>query len=315
MTDSRSAGDRPARLPLLRLKSLWFQVTGLLCNLECTHCLVDSSPTNHRLEFLERDAVRRHLVEGEALGVKEVYFTGGEPFLHREMPGILEDTLAVAPATVLTNGTLITERLAVALGELARAARYSLEIRVSLDHPDPARNDAVRGPGVHAKAVRAAVRLDRAGLMPIVTATEFLLPPGGGGTATGGGTPAAAKAPAPAETATVGFYDAFLRLLSDAGVRRPRLKILPVFRLGKLEDPATGGPITGRMMEGFDPALLQCSEARVVTAQGIYACPILVGRRAALTGRGSLGEGVGDVVLAHHACRTCYDTGMTCGNF
>jgi hypothetical protein len=132
--------------------------------------------------------------------------------------------------------------------------------------------------------------------MPIVTATEFLLPPVG-------------------ETAAVGFYDALLRLLTDAGVRRPRLKILPVFQLGKLEDPATGGPITESMMEGFDPALLQCSEARVVAARGIYACPILVGKKAALTGRGSLGEGVGDVVLAHHACRTCYDTGMTCGNF
>ena len=38
--------DGPARLPLVRLSSLWFQVTGLLCNLECTHCLVDSSPQN-----------------------------------------------------------------------------------------------------------------------------------------------------------------------------------------------------------------------------------------------------------------------------
>ncbi len=286
--------DPPARLPLTRLSSLWFQVTGLLCNLECTHCLVDSSPTNRSLAFLERDLIRSRLDEADALGVKEIYFTGGEPFLHREMPEILEDTLTRFPATVLTNGTLITERLATRLTAIAAASRFSLELRVSLDHPDPETNDTVRGAGAHLKAVRAVKRLEDAGLLPIVTATEFLLAGG-------------------AEIGSV--YERFLEVLRAAGVRRPRLKILPVFHTGKLENPAEGGAITRAMMEGFDPALLQCSETRVVAANGVYACPILVGKRIARTGSGTVSGALGDVPLAHHACRTCYDTGMTCGNW
>jgi uncharacterized Fe-S cluster-containing radical SAM superfamily protein len=299
---------RPARLALRELDSIWFQVTGLLCNLECTHCLVESSPRNESLAFLDRETVRRRLGEAEALGVKEIYFTGGEPFLHPEMTAILADALAVGPSTVLTNGTLVTERLAAELAALARASRYSLEIRVSLDHPDPLRNDAVRGPGTHAKAVRAVLHLERAGLLPIVTATEYLFGPPAEASAHEHRGPGRSTPPE-------STYRAFLRVLREAGVHRPRVKVMPVFHVGKLEDPAEDGPVTGEMMEGLDPLLLQCASTRVVTAAGIYACPILVGKAVALTGRGALADALGAVPLAHHACRTCYETGMTCGNW
>ena len=43
------------------------------------------------------------------LGVKEYYFTGGEPFLNRDMAPILELTLRYGPATVLSNGTLFKD--------------------------------------------------------------------------------------------------------------------------------------------------------------------------------------------------------------
>src|SRR5262245_29072436 len=98
----------PAHIELQRLSVLWFQVTGFLCNLECTHCLVDASPRNTSMLFLDRATVQAYLREAESMGVKEVYFTGGEPFLHPEMPILLGEALAVAPTTVLTNGTLIT---------------------------------------------------------------------------------------------------------------------------------------------------------------------------------------------------------------
>ena len=45
----------------------------------------------------------------------------------------LSASLERAPTTVLTNGTLIDEAMADALAALAAGARYSLEIRVSLD--------------------------------------------------------------------------------------------------------------------------------------------------------------------------------------
>ena len=92
---------------LASLDTLWFQVAGTVCNLACTHCFVSSSPTNHTHEEMTLEEIRPYLQEGAALGVKEYYFTGGEPFLNPEMEAILEATLEHGPATVLTNGLLL----------------------------------------------------------------------------------------------------------------------------------------------------------------------------------------------------------------
>src|SRR5438874_12561092 len=89
---------------LEHLDDLWFQVGGTLCNLECRHCFISCSPHNRNFGFLDLATVRRRLIESVELGVKEYYFTGGEPFLNPDMTAILELTLQFGPATVLTNG-------------------------------------------------------------------------------------------------------------------------------------------------------------------------------------------------------------------
>jgi len=164
--------DAP-RAPFLRLSTLWIQITGTWCNLECVHCINASGPADPWLKPIHPDVARRAIREAEDLGVKEIYFTGGEPFLHTEMLALLCDALEVAPTTVLTNGTLIDDAMADALAARARRATYSLEIRVSLDDTDPETNDRVRGAGSFSRAVAAIVRLNDRGLLPIVTATEI----------------------------------------------------------------------------------------------------------------------------------------------
>jgi MoaA/NifB/PqqE/SkfB family radical SAM enzyme len=283
----------PAPLaPFVGLSTLWVQITGTWCNLECRHCINASGPRAPWLKPLDGETIRRAIREAEDLGVKEIYFTGGEPFLHGEILPLLERALDVAPTTVLTNGTLIGPGQADALAGLAARAPYSLEIRVSLDDPDRARNDAIRGEGAWAKAVEAVRRLRERGLLPIVTATEIT----------------AAAHPGP-ETMHGRFRD-FLR---EQGVERPRLKIMPVFALGR--QPASGEvPLTEEDLVGFDRSILQCADARVVAAGGIYACPILAGLPGARLSRGSLAESFRPAPLYHPACATCHRTGMTCRN-
>src|SRR6059036_3273988 len=111
--------DFPAPVvPLAHLDDLWFQVAGTLCNLACRHCFISCSPHNRSFGFLGLAAVERALEESAALGVKEYYFTGGEPFLNPDMVAILEATLRHGPATVLTNGTVFKDEW---LGRLRRA--------------------------------------------------------------------------------------------------------------------------------------------------------------------------------------------------
>jgi MoaA/NifB/PqqE/SkfB family radical SAM enzyme len=276
--------------PFVGLDALWIQLTGTWCNLECSHCLNASGPRDPWLKPLAPAVVRVAIAAAERLGVREIYFTGGEPFLHAEAIALIGESLAVAATTVLTNGTLVDDATAEALGELAAAARYSLEVRVSLDDPDRARNDAIRGRGSFDRALRAIRRLEGRGLLPILTATEV--------------------DPAPiGETR----YDRLRHLLLEAGVRKPRVKMLPLLPVGRMAGHG-GGMVTPEMLQGIEPARLQCSDSRAVAAGGIYACPILAGLPEARVPASSLAEALTPTPLSHPACLVCWQTGASCRN-
>lgn len=286
------AADPAPVAPFLGLSTLWIQLTGTWCNLECRHCINASGPRSPWLKPLAAGAVRRAIGEGERWGVKEIYFTGGEPFLHGEILLLLGLALETAPTTVLTNGTLIDDGMAEALAGLAARAPYSLEIRVSLDDTDREKNDRIRGHGAWEDAVSAIRRLSARGLLPIVTATEI----------------ASREYPA-----GPGTYERLRQFLSALGIDRPRIKILPVFAVGRLAGSGTS-PLTEEDLEGFDRSLLQCAGARVVAAGGVYACPILAGLPGARLSTDGLTEAFRPAPLYHPACVTCRETGMTCRN-
>jgi AdoMet-dependent heme synthase len=292
--DAAAPGARltppPVTVPFRDLTALWVQVTGTWCNLQCTHCINASGPREPWLPSMDAAEVRRHVSEAAELGVKEVYVTGGEPFLHPEILPLLAFALERAPTTVLTNGTLVDEAMAEALTALAVGARYALEIRISLDDPDPARNDAIRGRGAFDRALRAIGRLDARGLLPILTATDVQ------GAAAGDG-----------------LYARLRQLLLDAGVRRPRVKILPLFPVGRMAGHGDG-TVTAAMLETIDTARLQCSDSRAVAAGGVYACPILSGLPAARVHPSSLAAALTPTSLAHPACVVCWQTGASCRN-
>jgi MoaA/NifB/PqqE/SkfB family radical SAM enzyme len=281
--------------PNVRLASLdvlWFQVGGTLCNLACRHCFVSCSPTNHTHEMLTLARVRPYLEEGARLGVKEYYFTGGEPFLNPEMEAILAATLAVGPATVLTNGLLLDERRCRGLRELSDQSRYSLDLRVSLDGWDAATNDPIRGDGTFERILAAILALHHAGLDPVVTVTEVR-----------------------PDLGSDAGKERLLELLRSRGIAKPRLKVLPVFRIGAEAQRAGAYESWQRLRDsdaqegGFDH--LQCSACRMVTDQGVWVCPILVNEPSARMGE-TLADALGPFELRHQACWTCHEFGVSC---
>jgi sulfatase maturation enzyme AslB (radical SAM superfamily) len=281
-------------VPLLALDTVWFQVAGTLCNLTCSHCFITCGPTNRRHAMMSRAETRPYLDEARALGVRDFYFTGGEPFLNRELHSILEDALAMAPSTVLTNATLIDAAEASRLRALEQESRYSLEVRVSLDGLDPASNDALRGEGSFAGALTGLRELSRAGFDPIVTVAQTW----------SDGDDAALRAR---------FHDT----LRDVGLARPRVKVLPMFRVGREADRSGGygsrERLTPEHLLGFDMQKLQCSTSRMVTSRGVYVCPILIDSEDARLGP-TLRASLRSFPLAHGACHTCWATGATCRN-
>jgi uncharacterized Fe-S cluster-containing radical SAM superfamily protein len=312
LADRLPAGseEAPPRAALRSLDTLWFQVGGTVCNLACTHCFISCSPTNHTHEMMRLAQVRDYLREAAELGVKELYFTGGEPFLNPEMEAILEAALEVGPATVLTNGLLLDPARCARLAALAAASPYSLDLRVSLDGYDAASNDAVRGAGTFERVLAGLRNLAAAGLNPVVTVTEVC-----------------------AEAGFDAGKQRFFTLLGGLGLARPRLKVLPVFKIGAEAERAGGYESWQRLRAGDAgdavPAApagsgspggqgaetawdhLQCSSCRMATDQGVWVCPILVNEPAARMGA-TLADALGSYPLRHAACWTCHAYGVSC---
>jgi uncharacterized Fe-S cluster-containing radical SAM superfamily protein len=156
-------GEERASVAFRGLRTLWVN-TGTLCNITCAGCYIESSPRNDRLVYLSAEELRAALDEARDEPLAEVGFTGGEPFLNRELPVMLEEVLGRGlPALVLTNAMKPMRNHEAALMELKARYGQRLKLRVSLDHFTPERHDLERGEGSFAIALDGLVWLAREG--------------------------------------------------------------------------------------------------------------------------------------------------------
>lgn len=292
MTTEPHTSSAVPYVPMVAMDTLWFQVAGTLCNIACTHCFISSSPTNRSHGMLTLEQVKERLAEARQLGVREYYFTGGEPFMNREMIEILGETLKQGPATVLTNGMLLRPQVCQKLRELFDSSTYSLDLRVSLDGFDRESHDRIRGEGVWDRVMAGLRNLAAVGLNPVITVTE------------------AAEGVGSAEGRI-----RFLDLIRSFGFTRPRLKVLALFRIGAEETRSRAYESWERLnsdsMSAADASILQCSSCRMVTSKGVYVCPILIESPEARMGE-TIAETLKPFALAHGACHTCWVDGVSC---
>lgn len=142
-----ACGETRASVGLQALDTLWFN-TGTLCNITCRNCYIESSPRNDRLAYLSLGDVLAYLDEiaRTRLPTRLIGFTGGEPFMNRAFPAMLEAALSRGfDVLVLTNAMKLMRNKEAVL--LALQARYGerLTIRVSLDHYTRELHEAERG--------------------------------------------------------------------------------------------------------------------------------------------------------------------------
>lgn len=280
------------KLPLIHLDCLWLQVTGTLCNIACRHCFISCGPKVEIHGMMTVEQVRAAIETAAAEGCRAYAFTGGEPFLHPQILELVDLALAHGPLDILSNGMLIDEPMARALGERAAASPYSFDLRISLDGIDAAENDAIRGRGVFAKAIAGIEQLVAHGIEPAVAITTL-----------------AARHETPEGRL------AFLDMLRGLGMTRPRLKLIPPFKIGR--EARRGGAyadwerVTADMLDDESPWALQCGTSRMVTNRGAWPCPILVNDDDARMGD-RLEDSLGPSTLAQAACHTCYVEGFSC---
>ncbi|HVP56555.1 MAG TPA: radical SAM protein [bacterium] len=136
------------------------------CNLRCKTCYMSAalSATNE----MTTEEVIALVGQAASAGTETVAFIGGEPMMRQDLPQLVDFALTrFADVMISTNGTMASPELTARF-----AGAKNLTIQISLDGPDDASHDAIRGRGSFAKASRL---LDLAGEQGIRTAVSSVL--------------------------------------------------------------------------------------------------------------------------------------------
>jgi molybdenum cofactor biosynthesis enzyme MoaA len=275
------------------LDELWFH-TGTSCNLACPFCLEGSKPGDDRLQLLRFEEVVPFVDEAIDLGVKQFSFTGGEPFINKDIVRILDYALQYRPCLVLTNAT---EPLIKRLKQLEplRDRPSALNFRVSLDYPDAVRHDAGRGEGMFARALEGLRALHELGFN--VSVANQLLPDL---------TP---------DTVSARFSEVF----RTAGLPEDLLRIeFPEFHSpgAQVKSPH----ITERCMTDFHTEearrSFMCAFSKMIAKSDgrlrVYACTLVDDDPDYILGE-TLTEAMQMAVsMKHHRCYSCFRHGASC---
>ncbi len=144
-------GSTRAQVRLSHPETLWFN-TGTLCNIECLSCYIESSPTNDALVYITADEVSEYLTQlvDRKWNVREIAFTGGEPFMNPEMIEITRRCLVEGyEVLILTNAMkpMMRKRVQQGLLDLNKEFPGKMVMRVSVDHHSAENHDTERGKG------------------------------------------------------------------------------------------------------------------------------------------------------------------------
>ncbi|WP_370328665.1 mycofactocin radical SAM maturase [Candidatus Mycobacterium methanotrophicum] len=127
------------------------------CNLSCVHCLSSSGRRDPR--ELSTEQCKAVIDELERMQIFYVNIGGGEPTVRGDFWDLVEYATAHHVGVKFsTNGVRITPAVAVKL-----AASDYVDVQISLDGATAEVNDAVRGEGSFAMAIRALENLSAAG--------------------------------------------------------------------------------------------------------------------------------------------------------
>ncbi len=293
-------GKPRASVRLSNPTTLWFN-TGTLCNIECVNCYINSSPVNDQLVYLNTADVTSFLdqIADRNWPVREIGFTGGEPFMNPDMIGMARAALLRGfEVLILTNAMkpMMRKRMRTGLVQLVAEFPDRLTLRVSLDHYTSERNDEIRGSGSFKAALTGMRWLRDAGATMTVAGRSLW-----------GEAEAACRA---------GYAKLFAQNTFDIDAFDPARTVL----FPEMDENADVPEITTECWEilGQSPQDVMCASSRMVVKRKgaqhpvVLACTLLAYDPEFEMGP-TLAEAEGDVYLNHrHCARFCVLGGASC---
>lgn len=260
---------------LAELNDVFIELTAKNCNQRCKHCYIDFPISKNVRDFIQIDKIKAALSDTAKDNINFIYLTGAEPMTHPEFNAILRLCLKRANVCICTNATFINEKKARFLKKVEEESNNEIIFKLSIDHYNEIKNDDIRGRGSYRQTINAIKNLVKYNFNPILNVVNFYK-----------------------EDEAI-LIDEFKKVCEKIGANECIVNISQHYNKYK---PCTGTD------EVKDNRCFDCAAGRILTANGIYACPFLANDH-----RGRMGSSFKDyskkMYLETNYCLTCMDNG------
>ncbi len=258
--------------PICRMKelnNLFIELTAKNCNLRCKNCYIDFPLSKNVKDFISLDAVKKALNDTKNEPVECIYLTGAEPMTHPDFNHILRACLKRSNVCIFTNGTFINEKKVRFLKRVEDEGSNEIIFKLSIDHYDEMKNDEIRARGSYRTVVHAIKSLAKYGFNPILCITNYY------------------------KEDEQTLISEFKKICLNAGFDAQDSN----FTINEYIDKNSPQEPEITSWENLD-----CEYGRILTAKGVYSCPLLANDH-----RGRCGSDFSDYAQ-HNTLETSYCT-------
>lgn len=260
-------------IELAELNDFFIELTAKNCNQRCKHCYIDFPISKNIKDFIQIDKIKGALNDTVKENIHFIYLTGAEPMTHPEFNAILRLCLKRANVCICTNATFINEKKARFLKKVEEESNNEIVFKLSIDHYNEIKNDDIRGRGSYRQTINAIKNLVKYNFNPILNIVNYYN-----------------------EDEKV-LMEEFQKVCTKIGFETSDFNFHINQHYNKYK-PCNTAAGTEK------PSCFDCGAGRVLTANGVYACPFLANDH-----RGRMGSSLKDyskkMYLETNFCLTC----------
>ena len=254
---------------LKELNNLFIELTQKNCNQRCKECYIDFPITRNIKDFIQIDKIKEALNDTKNENLNCIYLTGAEPMTHPDFNSILRLCLKRTNVCIMTNASFINEKKSRFLKKVEDESQYRIITKLSFASYDEEKNDNVRFKGAFRQNIFALKCLEKYGFVSVICINNFY------------------------NEDKNQIMSKFQEILKNNSIQNA---IIQITEWAKKENSIA--EIDKEM------PCLDCSNGRILTSSGVYACPFLSNDYRGRVGS-DFKDHQKDVRLETSFCSTC----------
>lgn len=255
-----------------KLSNLFIELTAKNCNKRCNCCYIDFPISKNIKDFIPLDMIKKALDETKNDDLECIYLVGAEPMTHPDFNTILRLCLKRCNVCICTNSSFLNEKkvrfLKKVEEENAMTSQTQIFFRLSLAHFDEIESDRIKYRGNFRQTISALKILNRYNFISVLSVQNFY------------------------KLSEFVLKENFARIFKQNGIVNTDIQINVSYPDYSEEDMLKPSVRT------------DCMSGRILTKNGIYACPFLANDY-----RGRMGTSFKDyskiVTAETDFCATC----------